>query len=295
MPFKNPDDWEVHLFSEIKCPENVTIPVSDDAAWKNNPGYRWAFNKMNLCSIQGLRHGPHGLEPESYPVFSKPIYNLWGMGMGCGILTDEKMMFENSMPGHFWMDLLDGEHSSIDTVMVNGKLKWMAKSIGLAGEDQTFDYWKVNIELDIEIPKSIMKHFSAYTGLINFELIGNTVIEIHLRLSSEFTVFYGKRWLNSIVSLYEKQKWHYSDSTTTGYNVPLFLDSDITKAKPNYELIEKLKNNEKILDIQVCIDDYGYINGLANPKGGNRIAVISSLDLNEAIKIREILKENILL
>ena len=299
MPFETPDDWEVHLFSNINCPDNVAIPVSDDIAWKYNPGYRWTFNKMNLCTIQGLSHGPHGLEPDFYPVFSKPIYNLWGMGMSCQILTDKESTEQNYSPGHFWMELLEGEHCSIDVVMVNGKSKWIAKTVGIVDKNQMMDHWKVNIqdgtELQDIVPESILKHFSSYTGHINFELIGNNAIEIHLRLATEFIVFYGKRWLESIVSLYEKQKWYSVDTTTFGYNFPLFIDSNIIKATVNYELIEELKNNEKILDIQVCIDKNRYVNGSANPSGGNRIAIISSTDLDEALKIREILKESILL
>ncbi len=295
MPFDGPDIWEKHLYAEMPCPKDVIIPVSDPSAWTNNPGYRWAFNKMNLCTIQGLHNGPHGVEPKSYPVFSKPIYNLWGMGMDCQILTDKRMADQHYSPGHFWMEILDGQHSSVDMVLVNGKPKWVAKSLGIDCENQTFDHWKINVDLDVEIPQAIMKHFSSYTGHINFELIGNTVIEIHLRLSTEFVVFYGKRWLESIVSLYEKQDWSFSDSTTAGYSVPVFIDKKIKSVKIDDSLINNLKNNEKILDIQVCIDSDGQINGSANPSGGNRIAVINSIDLDEALKIREILKESILL
>lgn len=299
MPFEKPEVWERHFFTDIQCPKNVIIPTSDDAAWKKNPGYRWVYNKINLCNIQGLRHGPHGIDPDFYPVFSKPIYNLWGMGMGCQILTDKKMADENYSPGHFWMEILEGEHSSIDVVMVNGEPQWMSKTVGFPSHDQMFDYWNVNIQTDKTlkdiIPKSILKHLSSYTGHVNFEMIGDTVIEIHLRLSSEFVVFYGKSWLESIAYLYENQKWKFSDSTTSGYSVPLFIDNDIKTANIDYNFVKELENNEKILNIQICIDDDGYINGLANPKNGNRIAVINSLDLDEALTIREILKKNILL
>ncbi len=33
-------------------------------------------------SVKGLSAAPHGVAPQNYPVFSKPIYNLKGMGVG---------------------------------------------------------------------------------------------------------------------------------------------------------------------------------------------------------------------
>jgi hypothetical protein len=39
--------------------------------------------------MQGLAHGPHGTIPDQYPVFSKPIYNMNGMGTGSRLVADE--------------------------------------------------------------------------------------------------------------------------------------------------------------------------------------------------------------
>ena len=297
MPFSIPDDWETHLYNEITCPDNVIIPVDDGCAWKQNPGYRWVYNKMNLCTIQGLNHGPHGINPNSYPVFSKPIYNLWGMGMNCQKINSKKEINKKYFPGHFWMEILEGEHISLDLILVNGKPKWWSRSIGIPDENQTFDYWIVNGQNDLDLSNifdtKILNHFSNYTGHMNIELIGNTIIEIHLRLTGQFVVFYGKDWLNSIVSLYEKQKWYPISTALEGYSVPVFVSNDIKTFSINNDLIESLKADEQILDIQICLDNDGDINGLANPLGGSRIAIVNSFDLDKAKEIRSILQESL--
>ena len=38
--------------------------------------------KLAVALSQGLEAGPHGTAPPRFPVFSKPIVNLKGMGIG---------------------------------------------------------------------------------------------------------------------------------------------------------------------------------------------------------------------
>jgi len=95
MPIIEKDPWRLQYFEGIPCPENVTIPTDDDIAYRLYPQYRWVYNKLLICETQGLENGPHGIMPSHFPVFSKPIYNLRGMG------TDSKIKWsgENQCGG----------------------------------------------------------------------------------------------------------------------------------------------------------------------------------------------------
>jgi len=43
-----------------------------------------------------------------FPVFSKPITNLKGMGVGSRVLNTQAEYDANAAPGHMWMTLLRG-------------------------------------------------------------------------------------------------------------------------------------------------------------------------------------------
>ena len=90
MPIHEEDPWRVQYFEGIDCPESVHIPTEDRDWWLWFPNYRWIYNKLMIAESQGLECGPHGIDPPSYPVFSKPMYNMRGMGAGSRALRSEK-------------------------------------------------------------------------------------------------------------------------------------------------------------------------------------------------------------
>src|SRR5262245_735509 len=82
VPIIEPDPWRTQYFTGVACAEDVVIPTDDTDSYLLYPAERWIYNKLLICETQGLEHGPHGIVPEHFPVFSKPIYNLRGMGTG---------------------------------------------------------------------------------------------------------------------------------------------------------------------------------------------------------------------
>src|SRR5262245_54613561 len=120
MPIVECDPWREQYFARVKCPPGVIVPTDDPEAWALYPGWRWVFDKLAICRTQGIEHGPHGVEPPSYPVFSKPIYNLRGMGTGSRVVSSAAEMHATITPGHMWMRLLHGEHVSTDMAVLEG-------------------------------------------------------------------------------------------------------------------------------------------------------------------------------
>ena len=65
------------------------IPTEDSDAWQWYPAHRWVYDKLAVALSQGLEAGPHGMPPPRFPVFSKPIVNLKGMGVGSRVLRSQ--------------------------------------------------------------------------------------------------------------------------------------------------------------------------------------------------------------
>jgi hypothetical protein len=112
VPIVEKDPWREQYFEDVHCPEGVVIPTDDVLAYRLYPGHRWVYDKLEICETQGIEHAPHGIEPERYPVFSKPIYNLRGMGTGVRIIESARDFERVQQPGHLWMEILEGEHVS---------------------------------------------------------------------------------------------------------------------------------------------------------------------------------------
>jgi hypothetical protein len=64
----------------------VLISTEDADRWTWYPRHRWVYDKVAVALSQGLEAAPHGVEPKRFPVFSKPITNLKGMGVGSRVL-----------------------------------------------------------------------------------------------------------------------------------------------------------------------------------------------------------------
>ena len=82
MPICEADPWRLQYFSEVPCPDDVRISTEDADSWEWFPEHRWIYDKLAVALSQGLPAAPHGVMPAAFPIFSKPIVNLRGMGVG---------------------------------------------------------------------------------------------------------------------------------------------------------------------------------------------------------------------
>ena len=186
MPICEADPWRMQYFEHVACPADVLISTEDADSWVWYPRWRWIYDKVAVALSQGLEAAPHGVEPKSFPVFSKPITNLKGMGVGSRVLRSAADYVTHYAPGHMWMTLLTGRHVSSDVAVLDGRPVWWRHTTGEPGAEGTFDYWTVHAEHDSAIEQHcgawIEKHFAGYSGMINLETIGGRIIEAHLAL-----------------------------------------------------------------------------------------------------------------
>src|ERR1035437_1373523 len=199
MPICEADPWRMQYFEGADCPPGVNVPTEDADAWEWNPEFRWIYDKVAIAKSQGLEAGPHGTLPPSFPVFSKPIVNLKGMGVDTRIIHSAADYALHQTSGHMWMIILEGRHVSPDVAIVGGEPRWWRHVTGQSAGEGTFDHWTVHADREPEIERYcgewIVRHLRGYTGMLNIETIGGRMIEMHLRFSDQWPDLHGPRSL----------------------------------------------------------------------------------------------------
>jgi len=245
---------------------------------------------------QNLNAGTHGVTPERFPVFSKPITNLKGMGVGSHVLKAADDYERHYAPGHFWMPLLAGRHVSTDVAVVDGEPRWWRHTTGEPAGEGTFDYWTVHAEPDADIETRCgawtQKNLAGYTGMLNLETIGGTIIEAHLRFADQWPDLYGPGWVDALVGLYENYDWDfYDDDRSEGYSVVLFGPNGRRYRHPPPALVDEVKRTPGVTSLQITFHEDRAPEQHAMPPGGFRLAIVNGFDLGKARAARERLRE----
>jgi hypothetical protein len=269
----------------------VVIPTDDEEAYRRYPAHRWVYNKLLVCETQGLEHGPHGIAPPRFPVFSKPIYNLRGMGVGGRVITSREQYEREQAPGHLWMPVFSGEHVSSDVAVVDGTPLWWRHTSGAALGRGTFDYWTVMAEqrpaIEAHCGEWLRRHLRGFSGLVNLETIGGTIIECHLRFADQWVDLYGAGWLESVVELYAHGRWRFrDDARQTGYSVVLFGSHGVGY-RIDWDAVDALRRLAGVSSVQVTFHEDRPPETHAMPPGGFRLAIVNCWDLAVGLLVRE--------
>jgi hypothetical protein len=297
MPFHAADPWRLQYFSQVDTAADIATEDAD--AWRWYPAHRWVYDKLAVALSQNLDAGPHGTSPSRFPVFSKPIINLKGMGVGSRVLRSPADYARHCAPGHFWMPLLEGRHVSSDVAVVEGTPRWWRHVTGKPAGGGTFDYWIIHAEPDDQIERRcgawLRAHLAGYTGMLNLETIGGTIIEVHLRFADQWPDLYGAGWIEAVARLYERGRWDFADADRRdGFSVVLFGPKGMRYRHPAPSLLEKIKRIPGVTSVQITFHEDLAPERHAMPPGGFRLAVINALDLAAARAARERLREHFL-
>jgi hypothetical protein len=283
VPICEIDPWRTQYFESVPCPADVFIPTEDSDAWTWYPAYRWVYDKLAVALSQGLEAAPHGVAPQNYPVFSKPIYNLKGMGVGSRVLASADDYLDAYQPGHFWTTLLEGEHVSSDVALVDGSPQWWRHASGIASGAGTFDSWEIRAESLATVEQWCgawcRRYLQGYTGLVNLETIGGRIIEVHLRFADQWPDLYGTGWVDAIVELYAKGRWQFDDSARrTGYSVVLFVPHGARYRHPSEDLQRSIAGMPGVSSVQITFHEGMPPGRHAMPPGGFRVAIVNCWD-----------------
>ena len=293
MPFLGVDSWRWQYFEGQPCPDGLVVPIDDATAWELHRDHRAIYNKLTICETQGLPNGPHGTMPPRFPIFSKPIYNMRGMGTGSRVIASEAEYEASLQPGHMWMKLLQGPHVSTDLAVARGAIGWCRHSTGVSGAQGTFDYWTVHAKpkpaLEAYLAEWAGRTLGDFTGIVNVETIGGRIIECHLRMSEQWLDLNGTGWLAAVVELYTNGVWRFGAAPRTGYSVVLFgahgIDWQIDRS-----LVRALLETPEVSSIQITYDDTIPREAHAMPPGGFRPAIVNCWDLAAGKRVRARLK-----
>ena len=287
MPVLERDPWRLQYFLHVPCPEHVAIPTDDPDCWLLFPRHRWVYDKLRVAETQGLAAGPHGVMPPAFPVFSKPITNLKGMGLGSRIIASAEALEHHYQPGHMWMPLLSGVHVSNDCAIENGRVAWARHATGVPWDDGMFRYWTVHAapmpDLQAALSHWVAAHMAGYTGMMNFETIGGSIIEAHLRFADQWCDLYGGGWVEALVRLYAEGRWIFADDDRRdGFSMPLFARHGAAFRHPPADLQAEIRAMPEVRSLQVTFHEGKPPQDHAMPPGGFRLAVVNATSLAAA-------------
>lgn len=285
--------WQQQFFDKFnEIDTDLIIPLSDGEAYRKYPNHSWVYNKLSLMEALKYPCAPHGIYPKDidYPVISKPITNLTGMGAGIEFSSNPGSLDEHYTPGHFWTKQFFGRHISIDLLIKNGEIVWFCPTEGIPDQIRVgaFEAWNILTDFIIPEPISLFfnEYFKEFKGIVNIELIGEHMIEMHLRMSSQWIDLNGETWTQDLINFYLFNSTEINRNIPKGHSIPLFLDD-----YPSQQLSEKFINDTidifKLSSIQITYDINKLRNRSSMPPGGVRVAVINSTIYYSAILAKE--------
>ena len=197
------------------------------------------------------------------------------------------------------MTLLEGAHVSSDVALVEGEPKWWRHATGLATGEGMFDRWTIHAAADPPLEAAcgawIAKNLQGFTGIVNLETIGGTIIEAHLRLSDQWPDLYGAGWTEAFVGLYRDRVWRYADSDRRdGFSIVLCGPWGRRYRHPPPELVREVAAMPGVSSVQITFHEDKAPERHSMPPGGFRVALVNAFDLAKGEAAREVLRACIL-
>lgn len=267
----------------------LVIPTGDVGAYQFYIKHRWVYNKLELYQTLGYEAFPHGVPITKFPVFSKPIYNLFGMSMNAKAVfsADE----HEYTAGHLWMPVFYGRHISTDYALLDGKIVWSYSMSGHKDEKGSFTHWHFTNSLQQHEIEWVEEHMTGFTGIINIESIGSKIIEVHLRCSTQFVDLYGNDFIAAMIDLYENKIWSKVERATPGYSFVVRIDK--SEAVENKSLKFNFPSTDKV-QIYYTVDENEPLSQFVdNDPYSYRIAVVNGNNIYECKKMAQNIEDDV--
>lgn len=293
------EPWVEQYFKNIETSDKNIVSCGDYDAWKRYPDFNWVYNKLELSRSQDIDAAPHGVVPSFEPIFSKPIMNLHGMGLEARKIFswDDK----EYRAGHFWMPVLSGCHLSVNMAVKEGLTMWTYPMHITYDEDDykiKFEYIMDTTDHDKTLDKLriwVKNNLEGFSGVINIEIIGDKMIECHLRMHTQFIdLFGGDEWLKQVDELYVSKFWDMEKKIrkVAGYSYIMRKNTGGNYIIEDKEKLEELKS--RVSSIQLILSNVVKENVILD-NYNRKIAVINGHDSDEIEKVMKELDEIIIL
>ena len=124
------------------------------------------------------------------------------------------------------------------------------------------------------------KNLQGFTGILNLETIGGSIIEAHLRLSDQWPDLYGAGWTEAFVGLYRDRVWRYADSDRRdGFSIVLCGPWGRRYRHPPPELVREVAAMPGVSSVQITFHEDKPPERHSMPPGGFRVAIVNAFDL----------------
>jgi hypothetical protein len=165
--------------------------ISDTDVWSLCPiEYLWIYDKLIVAQKQGIVSAPAGIPvPHNDYYIVRPITNLRSMSRGASVMWLTPQDSDLVPDGYFWSQKLSGRHISVDYHHEQQVLAVEGFRDNPTRLDR-FSQWNI-IDEKISIPK-FLGDLWKLTPWINVEMIGDFVIEVHLRWNDDFSNHSGR-------------------------------------------------------------------------------------------------------
>lgn len=219
------------------------IPIYDTVAWIKLKPWNFVYDKLFIADSQQLPCGPWGTYPNKYPIIMKPIINLFGMSRGFKLIKTEKEYDSiTNADGHIWEKYLTGDNLTIDLIIINGQIKDYYPIRSIPCKNGSFKYHETLLDYRIHdnIILWIANYLSDYIGVINMEVIGSYIIEMHLRLNNDF--YYDDIFVDQLIEFYQSGKYTVKKNVRKKQQIfffPIFLNKSYQKS-PDFDKNKKL-------------------------------------------------------
>jgi hypothetical protein len=162
------------------------LAMDDKDYWHTtNPNDLWLFDKLILSKKLGYVCGPAGVAPPAEAVYVvRPCVNYRMMSRGAELMTLGPNQHDAVPDGYFWCEVFQGRHLSFDYHFGRQVLSVEGFRDDAARLDR-FSRWQRTADC-FELPQLLADIAERYEWM-NVEVIGNRVIEVHLRYNDDFS------------------------------------------------------------------------------------------------------------
>jgi hypothetical protein len=127
----------------------------------------------------------------------------------------------------------------------------------------------------------------GYSGLVNFETLGGSIIEVHMRFADQWPDLYGQGWVEAIIRLYADRVWEFADdSRVDGYSVALFGRHGRRFRHPAKSIVARVLAMPGVSSVQISFHEDKKPVDHAMPPGGFRLGIINARDLAHGLAAR---------
>ena len=291
VPICEIDPWRTQYFESVPCPADVFIPTEDSDGWMWNPAHRWVYDKLAVALSQGLEAAPHGVAPQNYPVFSKPIYNLKGMGVGSRALLSPDD-YASRLPARSFLDdaarrrpcqqRRRAGRRRADMVAPRDAALPAALALSTTGRSHAMPSPAVEDWCGAWCRKHLQRlHRTCSTSRRSAAASSRCICASPIN----GPISTARAWVEALVRLYAKGEWPFDDrQRRTGYSVVLFSPHGRRYRHPPADLQHEIAAMPGVSSLQITFHEELPPGRHAMPPGGFRVAIVNCWDRAAAMR-----------